>query len=118
MSIHLSQASGELSKNEQESATCFRDTDSNGARHQDLPMANSVVASCQSGDTGDKKLTTRKTKRGESSATKSRKRKGRSDNTASNSKDREGSPRPPAKSPKVNETQTADRFKTRRRRSI
>lgn len=117
MSIHSSQAS-ELPKNEQESGACFRDTDNNGAQHQDLPTVNNVVASCHSGDTGDKKSVTQKTKRAESSATKSRKRKSKSDHTASHSKDKEESPRPPAKSPKVDEIQTADRFKTRRRRSI
>lgn len=117
MSIHSSQAS-ELPKNEQESGACFRDTDNNGAQHQDLPTVNNVVASCHSGDTGDKKSVTQKTKRAESSAPKSRKRKSKSDHTASHSKDKEESPRPPAKSPKVDEIQTADRFKTRRRRSI
>ncbi|XP_022922818.1 homeobox protein HAT3.1-like [Cucurbita moschata] len=108
MGIHSSQASGELHQPEQEF----------GAQHQELPTADSVVAPCQSGDTGDVKLATQETKRSEFSATKSRKRKGRSDHAASCSKDSKESQRPPAKSPKVNEIQTAHSIKTRRRNSL
>lgn len=118
MGIQSSQTIGKLSKPEQESGACFRDTDSNGAQHQESPNAISVVAPCQSGDTGVDKLATQKTKRSDSTTPKSRKRKGRSDHMASRSKDRKESQKPPAKSPKVNEIQTADKVKTRRRRSI
>ncbi|KAG6589663.1 hypothetical protein SDJN03_15086, partial [Cucurbita argyrosperma subsp. sororia] len=64
----------------------FRDICSNGAQHQESPKAISVVAPCQSGVTGDDKLANQKPKRPESTATKSRKRKGRSDQVASRSK--------------------------------
>ena len=108
MGIRSSQASGELHQPEQEF----------GAQHQELPTTDSVVAPCQSGDTGDVKLATQETKRSEFSAAKSRKRKGRSDHAASCSKDSKESQRPPAKSPKVNEIQTAHSIKTRRRNSL
>ncbi|XP_022149327.1 homeobox protein HAT3.1 isoform X2 [Momordica charantia] len=118
MGIQSSETSGKLPKPEQESGACFRDTDNNGAQHQVSPNTDGAVAPCQSGDTRDDKLATQKTTRPESTATKSRKRKGRSDHVASHSKDRKESQKPPAKSPKVNQIQTADKVRTRRRRSI
>lgn len=118
MGIQSSETSGKLPKPEQESGACFRATDNNGAQHQVSPNTDGAVAPCQSGDTRDDKLATQKTTRPESTATKSRKRKGRSDHVASHSKDRKESQKPPAKSPKVNQIQTADKVRTRTRRSI
>ncbi|XP_022942376.1 homeobox protein HAT3.1 [Cucurbita moschata] len=118
MGTQSSQTSRKPPKPEQESGACFRDTCSNGAQHQESPKAISVVAPCQSGVTGDDKLANQKPKRPESAATKSRKRKGRSDQVASRSKDRKKSRKPPAKSSKVDEIQTADKVKKRRRKSM
>lgn len=118
MGIQSSQTSEKLPKPEKESGACFRDTNSNGAQHQESPKANIVVSPCQGGDTGDAKSASQKTKRPESSAVKSRKRKGRSDHAASHSKDKKDSVKSPAKSPKVNEIQSADRVQPRRRKSL